>query len=154
MPDDGPARQTATALLVLESVVLGLSLPVQMFLLLSLGWEGGDEQLKHRLLDVMPLLMLGALVAAVLAAFTAYAVHRDTAESIPLTIVTAGLTVALGAGWLVGLRGQVVDAMWGPVWGAMTAPPCVALLVLTVHHRVRRGSSPPRSPGSGGAGAR
>jgi hypothetical protein len=154
MPDDGPARQTATALLVLESVMLGLSLPVQLFLLLSLGWEGGDEHLKQRLLEAMPLLMLGALLAAVLAAFTAYAVHRDAAESMPLTIVTAGLALALGAGWLVGLRGAVVDPMWGTVWGLMTTPPCLALLVLRVHHRVRRGSSPPRSPGSGGAGAR
>ena len=154
-PPGGAARQSATALLVLESVLLGVSLPIQLLLLLSLGWEGGDEAVKHRLLGLLPLLGMGALVTGVVAAVAASSVWRLAGEAMAMTAVAAVLTVLLGIGWLAGLRGAVVDPMLGPVWLVLTVPsPAALALLLAVRRQVRReAGSLPRSPGPGGAAA-
>ncbi len=130
MPDESPTRQLATALLVFEAVALGLSLPIQLFLLLWLGWEGGDEALKHRLLEALPMLGLGGLLAAVLSGMGASVVWRDTRESPPLVASAAGLVAVLGLGWAVALQGTLVDPLLGPLWLVMTVPAPVALALL------------------------
>ncbi|HEY3531426.1 MAG TPA: hypothetical protein VGK78_19945 [Nocardioides sp.] len=99
-PGASTARGPAIALLVLESVLLGVSLPIQLLLLLSLGWEGGDEALKHRLLGLLPLLGMGALVTVVVAALAAASVRRDASEAVGLAASAAALTALLGIGWL------------------------------------------------------
>jgi hypothetical protein len=66
MPDESRTRRAAVALLVLEATLLGISLPVQLLVFVSLGWEGGDEALKQRMVDAMPLLGLAGLLAAVI----------------------------------------------------------------------------------------
>lgn len=153
--DERTARQSATWLLVFETVVLGLSLPIQFFLLLWLGWEGGDEALKHRLLDALPLLGMGGLVAAVLCGISAFALSRETHESTPLAASAAGLVGLLGLGWVAALQGTLVDPLLGTVWVVMTSPAPAALVLLhVVRRRVRPADgSPPRSPASGGVGA-
>jgi hypothetical protein len=129
---------------VLESVLLGVSLPIQLLMLFSLGWEGGDEALKHRLLGLMPMLGMGCLVAVVVAGLAAPSVWRDAGEAMGLTVCAAALTALLGLGWLVGLRGAVLDPMLGPIWVVMSLPAPLALL-LVVRRRVgRAGGSPPR----------
>jgi hypothetical protein len=130
LPDISRARSAATVLLAVESALLGLSLPIQLFMLLSLGWEGGNETLKHRLIDALPLLGLGALLTAVLAGVGATAVHRATSDARTIASITAGLTIVLAIGWLVGLRGAWLDPMWASLWLLLTAPPLVARLVL------------------------
>ncbi|HET9842099.1 MAG TPA: hypothetical protein VFQ01_08840 [Nocardioides sp.] len=133
MPDESPTRQLATALLVFEAVALGLSLPIQVFLSLWLGWEGGDEALKHRLLVALPMLGLGGLLAAVLSGVGASVVWRDTGHA--LVASAAGLVAVLGLGWAVALQGTLVDPLLGPLWLVMTAPAPVALALLLVVRR-------------------
>jgi hypothetical protein len=146
MPDESRTRQAAVALLVLEATLLGLSLPVQLLMFVSLGWEGGDEALKQRMIDAVPLLGLGGLLAAVLCGLGASAVWRDTREAITLATAAAGLVVLLGAGWAVVLQGALLGAPLAPVWVVMTAP---APMALALSHVVRRtvrpaSGSPPR----------
>jgi membrane protein implicated in regulation of membrane protease activity len=85
-------------------------------------------------------------MAAVLSGVAASTVWRSPDESVALTGVTAVLVVALAAGWVAALRGDVLDAAFGSIWLAMTAPaPAALAMLLVVRRRVRRESgSPPR----------
>jgi len=146
MPDESRTRQAAVALLVLLGTLLGLSLPVQMLMFVSLGWEGGDEALKQRMIDAVPLLGLGGLLAAVLCGLGAAAVWRDSPTGIRPATAAAGLVVLLGAGWAVVLQGALLGPPLAPVWVLMTMP---APLGLALSHVVRRtvrpaSGSPPR----------
>lgn len=142
MSDQSPARHVVGALLVLEATLLGISLPIQLLWFFSLGWEGGDEALKHRMVGALPLLGLGALLAAVVSGVGASAVWRDTGEGLPLVATVAGLVAALGLGWVATLQGHLLDPMLGPVWGMLTAPALLALAVCLVVRRAVRPSGP------------
>jgi hypothetical protein len=148
MPDESRARQTATALLVLEAVLLACALPVQLLMLLASGWEGGDEALEHRLAELVPMLALLCVAAAVLATVAASTAWRHPEQGASVTGVTAALVVALAAGWLLVLRSVVLDPVYAAVWLVMTLPAIVAFALLVVRRPVRPGEwSPPRSRG-------
>jgi hypothetical protein len=139
LPDESPLRQTAVALLVLQAVLLTLTLPVQALMFLSLGWEGGDEALKHRMAAAMPLLGFGAVVAAFLAGFAAPAVWRARPDGLALTKAAGGLVAALAVGWALAWRGAPLDATTVGVWLVLTLPAPTALaLVLRLHARAAR----------------
>jgi hypothetical protein len=142
MPDESVRRQVAVALLATQGVVLGLSLPVQGLMFLSLGWEGGDEALKHRMLAAMPVLGLGVMAAVVLAFLAAPAVWQGSPDALWLTGATALLVLVLGGGWLATLRTSFADPVLGPIWAVMTAPAPLAGLLA---RRLRAGSMPVES---------
>jgi hypothetical protein len=146
MPDESRVRQAATALLVVEAVLLGLSLPVIALFWLGSLWESDDPARAQRLSAGLPLLGLVALGAAIGCGFAAVSVWRDGRDGRALTVVAAGSVVALAVGWVVVLRETMVDPLLASVCVVMTAPPVVALaLVMVLRRRVSAlGSSPPR----------
>ena len=146
MPDEGVDRQLATVLWVGQAVLVGCSVPVQLLMFFSLGWEGGDEAAKQRLIATMPPLGLGGLVLIALAVVTAPAVWRGSTEALTLSAVTTCLTLLLSIGWLFALRGDLFEVAFGAIWLAMTLPaPAAHVLLLAARRRVRR--EPESRPG-------
>jgi hypothetical protein len=117
---------------------------VQLLMLLSLGWEGGDEAAQQRLLDTMPLLGLGGMVLVVVAVVAAVLVWHDDSGAPGLSWAGAVLAVAVGVGWAAVLRGTVLDPTFAAVWLVMTLPAPFALGLLIVVRRRRRSVPGPR----------
>lgn len=146
MPDESPARQTATALLVAEAVALGLSLPLDGLFWIGSLWESDDPARQQRLTAGLPLLGLVALAAAILCACAAASVWRDRSDAVALTLTSAVLAGASGVGWVVMLGDRMMDPVFLSACVVMSAVPAVALaLLLRLRRRVRPDlSSPPR----------
>jgi hypothetical protein len=144
MPDESPARQSATALLVVEAVLLGLTLPVDVLFWVGSLWESDDPVGQRRLTDGLPMLGLAALVAAVLCASAAVSVWRDRQGALALTLSSAVVVVATAFGWCLVLRGRLADPVFLATCLVLSLVPVVALGLTAYLRRVSPARTPPR----------
>jgi hypothetical protein len=136
MPGDSRTRQVATGLLGAQALMFLVSLPALVLLLFGAAWEGGDEQLKQRIISWVPTAGLGALAAALLLVFATFSVARDARDAPPLVAIGGVLAVGLSVGWVWVWRSALLtDPVWLIVWVLMTLPAPAAWLLL---RRVRR----------------
>ncbi len=91
---------------ILQAVLLLAALPVIAMMFLGSLWEGGDTELKQRIVD-WGLLAGPATVAGIgLFAATAVTVLRRRPGQRPLALASAILLAVLAAGWAWTLPGQ------------------------------------------------
>lgn len=118
-----PLAYAAGLLLGAEAVLLLAGLPVVALMFLGSLWEGGDADLKQRMLDWGLFAGLGNLAGVVLFGVAAAAVLRHRPGQRPTAVSCAILLAVLALGWAWVFQGQLVtDPSTFGEWALPTLP--------------------------------
>ncbi len=118
-----PVRYAAGLLLAAQGVLMLAALPVVAIMFLGSLWEGGDTDMKHRLLGWGLFAGMGNLAGAVLFGMAAAAVLRHKAGQRVTLLACATLLAVLALGWAWVFQGHLVSDLstLGP-WALLTLP--------------------------------
>lgn len=118
-----PVRYAAGLLLAVQGVLMLAALPVVAIMFLGSLWEGGDTDMKHRLLGWGLFAGMGNLAGAVLFGMAAAAVLRRKPGQRPTALACAILLAVLAVGWAWVFGGHLVSdpSALGP-WALLTLP--------------------------------
>lgn len=130
----------------LHGAALLLAVPVIAFSLLWSGWEGGDQDMKHRLQAWAGFGIYGNLAAAVALGVAGWLLLKRAAVAPRAVMVATALLAFLGAGWAWVERADLwADPATLGLWLALTGfGPAVAAVSLMLEGRRRPISVHPR----------
>ncbi len=118
-----PALYAAGVLLAVQAVLMLAALPVVAIMFLGSLWEGGDTDMKHRLLVWGLFAGLGNVAGVVLFGMAAAAVLRHKAGQRATAKACAILLVVLAVGWAWVFQGHLVsDLPTFGQWALLTLP--------------------------------
>jgi cation transport ATPase len=118
-----PIRHAAGLLLAVQAVLMLGALPVVALMFLGSLWEGGDTDMKHRLLGWALFAVLGNLAGTALFGMAATAAFRHKAERRATAMACAILLAVLASGWAWVFQGQLVsDLPTLEEWALLTVP--------------------------------
>ncbi|MGO4602026.1 hypothetical protein [Terrabacter sp. 2YAF2] len=116
---------------ILQAVLLLAALPVIAMMFLGSLWEGGDTELKQRIVDWGLLAGPATIAGAGLFAATAVTVLRRRPGQRPLALASAILLAVLAAGWAWTFQGNLVsDRSTLGQWALLTLPGLVGCAIV------------------------
>jgi hypothetical protein len=128
-----PMLYAAGVLLAVQAVLMLAALPVVALMFLGSLWEGGDTEMKQRLLGWGLFAGLGNLAGVVLFGMAAGAVFRRKPGQRAAVMACAILLAGLAVGWAWVFQGHLVsDLPTFGQWALLTLPGLIGAAMATV----------------------